>query len=235
MWYASALVLGVVSSLHCLVMCGPIAMVVPKVGSGSHARTLTAVLYNSGRLFTYSLLGLLIAMVGRSAALAGLQQSLSITLGVLVLLVYFGGKWFTRYQPNSYLQRIFLSYQNQFMARFRKRSYGNIFKIGMLNGLLPCGMVYLALAGAVNSQNAGGGALFMALFGLGTLPAMVVPALFSTFSVQFTTRLRKHLVPAVVILFAAMLLLRGANLGIPYLSPALIESGKGAVEGCTAR
>jgi sulfite exporter TauE/SafE len=96
-----------------------------------------------------------------------------------------------------------------------------MFLIGILNGFLPCGLVYVALAGAIASGDAISGAAVMILFGLGTIPAMFAASVFGKFiNIGIRTKLRKA-VPALAILLAAVFILRGLNLGIPYLSPRL--------------
>jgi sulfite exporter TauE/SafE len=101
--------------------------------------------------------------------------------------------------------------------------------IGLLNGLLPCGLVYLGIAGALATGDILDGAMFMAAFGLGTIPAMLlVTSIRDYISIRFRERVRK-VVPVFAGLMATMLILRGMGLGIPYISPA-IENNHGVVQ-----
>jgi hypothetical protein len=102
---------------------------------------------------------------------------------------------------------------------FRTRSYKGLFLIGLLNGLLPCGLVYLAIAGAIGTGSVYFGIAFMVLFGLGTLPMML---LISWIGNLFTIAVRNtmnKIIPYIVVLIGVLFILRGLSLGIPYLSP----------------
>jgi sulfite exporter TauE/SafE len=107
---------------------------------------------------------------------------------------------------------------------------GSVYGIGLLNGVLPCGMVYLALAGAVAAGTAWKGSLFMASFGLGTLPAMAAVGYFGAWLTPSLRNSARKLFPAMMVLMATLLIIRGLNLGIPYLSPSLNISSSGAIQ-----
>ncbi|HOW32340.1 MAG TPA: sulfite exporter TauE/SafE family protein, partial [Bacteroidales bacterium] len=99
-------------------------------------------------------------------------------------------------------------------------SFSSLFLIGLLNGLLPCGLVYIAIAGSIGSGSALMGAIYMALFGLGTMPMLLAINLSGGF---ISTSLRKKinkLIPILVIIVGILFILRGLSLGIPYISPS---------------
>lgn len=103
--------------------------------------------------------------------------------------------------------------------------------MGLLNGLLPCGLVYVACAGATATGHPWSGARYMLVFGAGTVPLMLAISL-SGRLVPSALRLKlRQAVPICILLVAALLILRGLSLGIPYLSPDL-SSGPGGSSCC---
>lgn len=211
--------LGLFSSLHCVGMCGPLALALPFTNSGNSSQTTASFMYNSGRVVTYSLLGLLFGFIGKSFSLMGFQQLFSILAGstmLLLTILYFGYK--KNYQPKWFQQ--FSWYLQSMITSVLQKKKG-AFTIGMANGLLPCGMVYAAIAGALVSNSILASTLFMTSFGIATIPAMLMLMLFgNSLSLQMRVRLRK-LTPVVMAMVATLLILRGMNLGIPYISPTL--------------
>ncbi|MBO9201898.1 MULTISPECIES: sulfite exporter TauE/SafE family protein [Niastella] len=219
----AGLLLGLVSSLHCIGMCGPLMMALPVSHMTKRKQVLAIFLYNTGRIVTYSLIGVLLGLAGRRIYLAGFQRWFSITLGVIILLavIHFYFKH-TAIQP-QWLQWVYAQVR-QLMFRFlqSKRMSGYLF-LGIANGLLPCGMVYLAVAGALTATSVGGSVLFMFVFGAGTLPAML---LLGVFGMRITLPVRQQLKTAIPFMMAAMaiiLILRGLNLGIPFISPVIAD------------
>src|ERR1700752_1363380 len=85
MFLLAALSLGFFGSFHCIGMCGPIALAIPVYNQNKFHKTASIIFYNAGRIFTYSLLGVLFGLIGQGFALAGLQQLLSVTLGLIIL------------------------------------------------------------------------------------------------------------------------------------------------------
>jgi hypothetical protein len=216
----AAISLGLLGSLHCIGMCGPIALALPVHHYSPLKKYIGILVYNLGRATTYSLLGLLFGLVGQSFYLGGLQQSLSITLGAVILLAII-----ISYSPiNSLIKFNFLnglinSLKNNLGKLFNKKGIRFLFLIGLLNGLLPCGFVYIAIAGAIATGNFINGALFMFLFGLGTVPAMLAITAFGQFiNIRYRNAIHKS-VPYLVSIMAVLLIVRGLNLGIPMLSP----------------
>lgn len=234
----AAISIGLLGSLHCVGMCGPIALSLPVHGKTPSARLVSILVYNAGRIITYSALGALFGLVGRGFALFGLQQTLSIVLGVIILLgVLLPQDLFSQFSFTSKLHTLFGKIKNALSDLFKNRSTKALFYIGLLNGLLPCGLIYLAVAGAIASGSVIGGALFMALFGAGTVPAMFSLAWFGNLmSVKFRLTITKAM-PYVISIMAVLLILRGMNLGIPYISPKMTEpvtnaAGAPKVECC---
>lgn len=238
-----AFILGLVSSLHCIGMCGPIAMMIPNSGlritdsksirnSESAIRNLySSLLYNTGRITTYSAYGLVFGLIGRSFVWFGWQQKISITLGVIIILALVLPKIIkTQNFYSTFINNAMVKLRAELSKLLFKGNPASLFGIGLLNGLLPCGMVYLALAGAVATGNALNGSLFMALFGLGTLPAMGAISYFGGMVKPALRTSARKLFPAMMVLMATLLILRGLNLGIPYVSPSLNISSSSAIE-----
>ncbi len=216
----TALLLGVAGSLHCAGMCGPIALALPSAGNTVASRATGIVLYNSGRAVTYSVLGAISGLAGGTLMWAGGQQLLSITAGVIILAALIAGLAGKRMRLPGPLDRMYTGIRGLLGKLFRRRKPGTLLLIGLLNGLLPCGLVYAALGGAAATGSMMEGALFMLLFGVGTSTALVALSSFGTYlTVAFRQKLRRA-VPVVVGVMAMLLILRGLGLGIPYVSPS---------------
>lgn len=215
-----AFVLGMASSLHCIGMCGPLSLALPLGGESGGRRNALLLLYQGGRVLTYVLLGIL-AGAGSSAFLrAGYQQTISIVAGLVILLAaagYFTGKKFIRTGIGNGFYR-FLQSRILYVWKHAQRPSGS-FLLGMLNGLLPCGMVYIAMLSSLSFGSIYQSALFMLFFGMGTLPAMLAVVLIGSRSGWGRQKWLRRLSPVVIILMGVLLVVRGLNLGIPYLSP----------------
>lgn len=221
----TALVMGAIGSMHCVGMCGPLALSLPVVSASPAGKMLSTLLYNLGRMVTYAALGAVLGLVGASFALVGFQQALSITAGLLILiyLVWPSNKWFTT--GNKSVQQFFSLIRNNLGKLFKQKKYQSVFFIGLLNGLLPCGLVYMAVAGAVSTGSVAKSSLFMAAFGLGTLPLMWSVAFFgSIINIELRANIRKAY-PYLMFIMACLLIIRGLGLGIPYLSPDFNSEG----------
>ena len=218
---APAVLLGLVGSAHCIGMCGPLALAIPSIGEGWAGRLGGAALLNGGRVVTYVLFGFLFGAFGRGLQLAGIQQAVSISLGVMILLGVAVPALLRTGKLAQIPARLVMRLQGTMAKQLKRTSPGGLFLTGMLNGLLPCGLVYLALAGALAYGGWQEGGLFMLLFGLGTWPALIAVRLGGHgLTPAWRSGLRK-LAPYVMGLMAMLLIIRGLGLDIPYLSPAL--------------
>lgn len=218
MIFLTAIVLGLVGSLHCAGMCGPLALALPMTGNSRATFILGRLAYNTGRIVTYCTLGAISGLVGQTLALAGFQRWVSLAAGSAILV---GLILSTRFSTSLPVARFVAWIKSGLGVMLRQRSLSSTFALGALNGLLPCGLVYAACAGAVAAGGFLSGAEYMAAFGLGTVPMMLGIGLVGQ-KLQFALRFKlQRLIPACLILVAAMLILRGLSLGIPYLSPDL--------------
>lgn len=212
-------VLGLTSSLHCIGMCGPIAMAIP-INSKNNWLILLGILhYNFGRIFTYSLLGAFIGIIGLTVRSFGILQWLSIVSGLLLIAYAWrkkiGQSIRFRIPTNSINNLLSKGIGSVLKSKFRYK----LPLLGMLNGLLPCGMVYLALMNALLTGSQSSGIFAMAAFGIGTLPSMIAVGFAAG---KVSTALRTKLnatVPYILTLIGLLVVFRGMNLGIPYISP----------------
>ena len=226
----TAFTLGLLGSFHCIGMCGPIALALPVGGNSLGERVAAAFTYNSGRILTYSLFGVLFGIIGKTFALAGWQQAFSITIGVLIVLsILLPGVLSSGTKISGFAYGFTSRIKRWMKDFFQQRTLSSFFFIGMLNGLLPCGLVYLAMAGASATSGPAEGAAYMAMFGAGTLPVMLSVIVAGNFiSVNIRNRIRKAM-PYVILLIGVLFILRGLNLGIPYVSPKM---SKGDAHSC---
>jgi sulfite exporter TauE/SafE len=214
-----AIALGFVGSLHCAAMCGPLQLALPAPLGGRTHFFGGRLLYQLGRLATYGGLGLLAGLVGKSLLLAGFQRWLSVSLGLAILAGFLLSK---KVAVSAPVVRLVARLKTAMSAQLRQRNRRSLALLGMLNGLLPCGLVYVALTGAVAQGRLIGAIAYMASFGLGTLPIMLgMSASGKMIPLAFRLRLR-GVIPVGICLVAGLLILRGMALGIPYVSPSLV-------------
>lgn len=218
----TAFSVGLLGSFHCIGMCGAIAFSLPLQEQNWYSKLWGGLIYNLGRISTYGVLGFLLGLLGKGFSLAGFQQGLSIFLGILILIVILFPKYIQlQKNKSSLLAQLQLWVRQKMGLLFNNNSGKALYGIGLLNGLLPCGLVYAGLAGAIGTGQGSTGALYMMFFGLGTLPIMILASQFRGFiSIKIRNRMRQ-VVPFFMVLMAVLFIIRGLNLGIPYLSPIL--------------
>lgn len=217
--------MGMIGSFHCAGMCGPLALSLPLNVLKPSLRFFGVLFYNSGRVVTYSIFGVIIGAFGNSLKLTGFQQWLSI-LGGLIILIYLLYSKFGMFNKTAIFSSFFENIRKKLGELYFKKSLSSILLIGILNGFLPCGFVYLAFAGAIATGDILGSALFMVGFGLGTIPMMWSIVIFgSNINMSMSKKIKK-IYPYLMLLIACLLIIRGLGLDIPYLSPSIaIKSG----------
>jgi len=217
--------LGAISSLHCVGMCGPLALALPVGHLSKTMQLVSLLLYQFGRIITYALFGLIFGLAGRRIYIAGLQQWFSIIIGiaVLILVVLY---WVYKNPLQPFVFRKAFSYVQSFMTRafHSNKNSGSFILLGMANGLLPCAMVYVAVAGALTSAQVSYSIAFMAMFGAGTLPAMMIIGYFGRMVSLPVRNIFKKSIPFFMTIMGLLLILRGLNLGIPFISPEMPEA-----------
>jgi hypothetical protein len=215
------LIIGLTSNLHCIGMCGPIALAVPLNRENNFTIIGGIFQYNSGRILTYSALGAIVGTIGITANTFGILQWLSIITGVL-LIIYAWRKWLGA----KIDQKLAIPAVNSFISKnigklMHSKSTFRLPVLGALNGLLPCGMVFFALGNALLAGSPTQSALAMAAFGVGTLPSMMIVAFAAN---RISGSLRSKLnaaVPFMLTIVGLLIILRGMNLNIPFISPGL--------------
>lgn len=214
--YLSGLILGLGASLHCLGMCGPLVMAVPMKSTNTYDRAWGITQYHIGKTATYALLGLLVGVVGISIKTFQWMQVLSVICGVLIIL-FAWAKFVKIPFGKTFVQKF---------TQFSGRALNKLFKsnlpfkplfFGSINGLLPCGLVYIALINSILAGSPLQSMLAMVFFGLGTVPVL-------TFARVISQRMKwktNRWTPVLVTVVGAMIILRGLNLNIPYISPKI--------------
>lgn len=220
-----AFTFGLLSSVHCLAMCGPLQAVI----MGQWLRSTKSAnwfVYHAGRMATYMALAIIASLIGGSLGIPNWQGSFTIVAGLILIFGYFG---FKALKWDRKLMQVISPFLAKLQGKVKgKRSPLWYFVSGSLNGLLPCGMVYAALVPALGLANTKEAIFYMAAFGLGTLPLLMGFNLFSNkLMLRFGPALNR-LVPLSIVLISALLILRGLELDIPYLSPEMPKAGASA-------
>ncbi len=212
-----AFFIGLFGSLHCVGMCGPLALAVPMKHNGLGNVLFNKLLYQFGRIISYSFLGLLTGLLGHQIWLAGLQQWVSIISGLLIIAAACF-RWLHFSLVNNQLNIILRPFNK--LLGYALRNKASHFIVGILNGFLPCGFVYLALAGSLNTNNITSAVFYMFWFGLGTLPIMFAVTAGAGFAGPLIRTKINRGIPFVMLCLGVWFIFRGLELNIPYLSPA---------------
>ena len=217
----TALIFGLLGSFHCVGMCGPIAFMLPVSRDNELKKFFQIFLYHAGRLLAYSSIGLAFGIVGKSLNLFGFQQQVSIAIGVLMIaVILLPAAKFQKYNLSLPLYKVIGKIKSSLGAALKKKSPDTFFTIGFLNGFLPCGLVYMAVFGAIATGSMIQSSLYMLLFGLGTVPLMTTAVYFGGMLNGIMRQRIRKLIPIAVVLIGVLFILRGLGLGIPYVSPS---------------
>jgi sulfite exporter TauE/SafE len=216
----SGFLLGFLGSMHCVGMCGPIMLALPFKSKSPYRFIVKRVLYHTGRIMVYTTFGLLVGLLGDRLNFTGIQHVLTISAGFALLvfgvLSIFKVNVLAKF---SFLERPYI-FAKKFLGKYIiGDGLASGFLLGVLNGFLPCGFVYVALAGALAYANVFYSPLFMILFGLGTMPALILVSVLPRIMSKRVAFNSQRLIPIFTIVFAVLIILRGLNLGIPFLSP----------------
>ena len=220
----TAFIFGLISSFHCVGMCGPIAMMLPVDHQNSTRKAFQVATYHFGRLTAYGTIGLIFGAMGKGFFLAGMQQQLSIAIGVLMIVfILVPERKLAQYNFSKPIYKVISKVKSALGKQFKNKSYKSLFTIGLLNGFLPCGMVYVALFGAIAMQSVTYGIFYMLLFGLGTMPLMSVVIYVNSFVTPNFRNKIQTFIPYVAVFIGCLFILRGLGLGIPYVSPSTMS------------
>ncbi|WP_420150617.1 sulfite exporter TauE/SafE family protein [Spirosoma sp.] len=228
-WLATAFLTGLISSLHCVGMCGPLAAALP-VGRLPRSQRWQAVgLYHAGRIITYSALGSLAGTMSFGLNLIGWQRPLAVISGVVLLVSFLWRKALPARLRWSWLDGQISQAFRHYLQQPKWTSFG---LLGVLNGLLPCGFTYLALAGTLATNTPLAGASYMLLFGLGTLPALLGVNLTINWLTNVGRQRLNHILSIATLVVAFLLIGRGlANYQLPTSPADLIPICHGLITG----
>lgn len=219
----SALIFGLLGSFHCVGMCGPIAFMLPVDRSNSFKKISQISTYHIGRILAYGLIGLCFGLIGKSLYIFGVQQQLSIAIGILmIVIVLIPIQTFNKYNFSKPLYRIISKIKSSLGKALKRKTADTFLTIGFLNGFLPCGLVYMAVFASLAMSSAYESSLYMVLFGLGTIPLMTSAIYLGKFLNATVKQRIQKAIPVFVIIIGLLFIIRGMGLGIPYLSPAPI-------------
>lgn len=220
----TAIIFGLLGSFHCIGMCGPIAFMLPVDRTNNTKRIAQILVYHSGRIFTYGLLGLLFGFLGKGFYFFGFQQNLSIIIGVImILMIVLPKKTINKFSITKPIYKLLSGVKNRLGKELKKKRIDTFFTIGFLNGFLPCGLVYMAIFASIATGNIIKGSSYMMLFGLGTIPLMTAFVYLGNFTTGLARKRIQQFIPVAVVVIAVLFILRGMGLGIPYVSPIHIH------------
>ncbi|OCX53888.1 hypothetical protein BEL04_06270 [Mucilaginibacter sp. PPCGB 2223] len=214
-----AFFIGLFGSIHCVGMCGPLAFAIPVSTERWWLVLADKIIYNLGRIISYVFLGLLIGLVGKQLWVLGLQQIIGFISGLLIIIAGLS-RMLKLTIGSSRVSSFFFAPVNRLLSHALQHKAGHLI-IGMLNGLLPCGFVYLALAGAINTASSIGAAQYMLWFGTGTFPLMLAATIGSGYIGPVFRRRINKAIPYFMVLLGFWFILRSAGINIPYLSAPL--------------
>ncbi|WP_207534256.1 sulfite exporter TauE/SafE family protein [Desertivirga arenae] len=213
-YQALAFFTGLFGSLHCVAMCGPLVMAIPFQGLSIFSVLFQRISYQAGRILVYTIIGLLAGVVGKQFDLLGWQKGLSVFSGLILILLALPYFLPQRFRHKTQFKVKFSQPLALLFSKVLTKPYGGVIA-GALNGLLPCGMVYMALAASLNTGSAEQGASFMFFFGLGTTPLMLLTALAP---ILFKKRIKFSAVtPFLFLIIGSWLVIRGSNFNVPFI------------------
>lgn len=228
--YIMALLMGLTGGLHCAGMCGPIMLFMPFHHFAGWRKVLALAAYHLARISVYAAMAVVLFSF-KGAFRPEVQRYVSMVLGGVLLVA-----GIVTFLPAGFSRTVKLPW-SEFVRRKLGKFIGNpsmssIMMSGALNGLLPCGLVYMALSASITLPGPWEAALFTYLFGMGTVPLLVAIAVVGRRVSFFRGVTFRRLTPVVVFSFGCLFLLRGMNLGIPYLSPKVAVAKGKVVHSC---
>jgi len=205
---------GIFGSFHCVAMCGPLLAAMPYVGHSAWKVLFQIIIYQIGRILMYGLLGMAAGFIGSGFNFIGLQQTLSAVTGIALILIGLSHFGTIKMAKPTIGSTMFYRTIVRLLGQYINKPLGG-FAAGAINGLLPCGIIYIALGQAINLPEAWQASEFMLIFGLGTTPLLLITAMFPV--VFRKTRLYMGFLPILFLLSGSILLARGLNVNIPYV------------------
>lgn len=216
----TALGMGFITGFHCLGMCGPIAISLGLSAENKFKFYSQNLIYQLGRIVTYVFLGFLIGIIGEGVNLSGYQGSISIIIGIILIVFVLLPQFTHRFTGRIVVLDKLMIKLKIFLGNYlQKKSFASRFTTGILNGFLPCGAVYVALTASIAYGGIVESMYFMLFFGLGTVPFMFLAVLLGNVIGAGLREKLNRVYPYLIVVFGLLFILRGLELGIPYLSP----------------
>ncbi|MEM6396251.1 MAG: sulfite exporter TauE/SafE family protein [Bacteroidota bacterium] len=217
MLFWTAFLLGIGGSLHCMSMCGPLVLAVPGLRADQGNQLTKLVVYHSGRVIVYALIGLIVGSLGWGLQLVNFQGTLAIATGLFIIGIAlfkldFKRLFVSKASSASIWQRTINKY---FSIYIKKDGWTATLVLGMLNGLIPCGLVYVAIISAVNVNAPLHGALYLLAFGLGTMPLLFATSIIGKRVFQYISFNKRYLQQAVLVAVGLIFIWRGLNFNFP--------------------
>ncbi|NJN50054.1 MAG: sulfite exporter TauE/SafE family protein [Polaribacter sp.] len=216
----TALLLGLFGSLHCVGMCSPIALLLPVNKQNKQLAIIQVLAYNFGRIVTYACIGIIFGLLGKTFSLLISQQLVSIFIGIIMILAIIFPKILSKLKIGSFYTRMILKVKNKLAIALQSTSKNTFFTIGLLNGFLPCGLVYMAILTSLTATNAFHGGFLMMAFGLGTIPLMMLVTFANQLMPKTMFQKLRTAIPVFVVIVGFLFILRGLGLNIPFISPS---------------
>ncbi|MCX6351933.1 MAG: sulfite exporter TauE/SafE family protein [Bacteroidetes bacterium] len=221
--------LGITGTIHCVAMCGPLILALP-FNQNTSTAWVKRLLYHAGRITSYAIIGMAVGAIGEVASIFIYQQWLSVISGVIILLIL--ALKFLKIKTN-FFPPAFLKIPSSLIQQMRgKNTFFFTPIMGMLNGFLPCGLVYIAATASFGEGSGIYSIEYMLAFGAGTLPVMLFLPLISKFLSAKINLSFSKISPYLATIVACLFILRGLALGVPYLSPKISHQEPNKVEGC---
>ena len=203
---------------HCLGMCGGIVVAYSssKIDDKSTKtqQTISHLAYNFGRVTTYALIGAVFGLLGQAIAFTPTTKGVLFLLtGLLMLLAGLSllGKLDFLTKLEFSLSK-YTWYQKRFKALLSSKSLGSFYLLGILNGIIPCGLVYSFAIMAASTASPLWGAIVMASFGLATIPALFFLGFVTKFLQQGSLRgSMMKLASLLVVLYGLFTMYKGYN------------------------
>jgi hypothetical protein len=201
---------------HCIGMCGGIVLAYSTIKvspeSSKVSKTTAHLLYNFGRVFTYTLLGAIFGAIGGVATFSNTANGIMLVFAGVVMILA-GLSLMGKIKFLTLIEHTFSSssvYKKAFQSILHSKSNMSFFILGMLNGLLPCGFVYFFAITAASTASPLYGALVMFIFGMSTIPAMFSLGFLSSLASATSFRnMMMALSSVAVILYGAFTLYNG--------------------------
>jgi len=217
-FYFSAFLIGLAGSVHCVGMCGPLALAIPGASKDKgFTFFLRTIAYQISRISGYGVLGLIVGFFSQGMQITGIQPYFSLLSGIILLFLGFFGiipevNAFSKYPIIQHFQ---VKINRIIGTVMTNEHFSTPFVLGFLNAMLPCGMIYIAMGTGLSSGNMSEAALYLISFGLGTLPLMFMMSLSGQFLSLQMRRSWQKTIPIIFMISGIILIYKGMNIDLP--------------------